>query len=75
MRALTEYACISERTIRSWLHLEIDPLPYYRVGGKILVNRREFDLWLKRHRAKPAQDANIGALVDEIVGAIKNDER
>jgi hypothetical protein len=71
MRALTEYACISERTIGSWLRLPVDPLPAVQVDRKILVSRRDFDLWLKRHPMKSSGSVNIGAMVDEIVGGIR----
>jgi hypothetical protein len=71
LRALTEYACVSERTIRSWMRLPEDPLPSSRIGVKILVSRRDFDLWLKRHPLKSAGSVNIGAIVDEIVGGIR----
>ena len=71
LRALTEYACVSERTIRSWMRLPEDPLPSSRIGVKMLVSRRDFDLWLKRHPMKSAGGVNIGAIVDEIVGGIR----
>jgi len=32
LKALTQYACVSERTLREWLHRPIDPLPASRVG-------------------------------------------
>jgi hypothetical protein len=51
---LTEYAAVSERTLRTWIHLAVDPLPATRVRGKILVNRRGFDAWLRAHPVKPA---------------------
>jgi hypothetical protein len=69
LRALTHYACVSERTIRSWLHLPVNPLPSSQVGTKILVSRRNFDVWLEGHRL--AEDAKIDALMDEIVGGIR----
>jgi len=39
MKALEQYACVSERTLREWIHRAVDPLPAVRVGSKILVRR------------------------------------
>jgi hypothetical protein len=68
LRRLREYACVSDRTLRSWIHSPVDPLPAVRVGSKYLVKRGHFDLWLERRRTRRTQDVNIGTLVDEIVG-------
>jgi hypothetical protein len=54
LKALTQYAAVSERTLRTWIHSTVDPLPATRVRGKILVNRRGFDAWLREHPVKPS---------------------
>ena len=38
LRELTEYASVSERTLREWLHRSTDALPAVRFDGKILVS-------------------------------------
>ncbi len=49
---LSKYAGLSRRTLRRHLSAEIDDaLPCYRVGGKILVKRSEFDDWISRFRS------------------------
>ena len=53
LKALQEYACLSNRTLREWIHRCVDPLPAVRVGCKILVRRSEFDRWLEAHQVKP----------------------
>jgi excisionase family DNA binding protein len=68
LRALQKYACISERTLREWIHLGADPLPAVRVGSKILVRRAEFDRWLESHRLKPV---DIGCIVNEMIAGVK----
>ena len=40
------------------------PLPHYRVGGKILVRRSEFDAWIAAYRQVGDTD------VDRIVAAV-----
>lgn len=49
LRRLRSYAPVSERTLRSWIHCPVDPLPAVRVRGKILVRKSVFDEWLGRH--------------------------
>jgi len=64
LRALTQYASVSERTMREWIHRPANPLPAVRVGAKILVRRSEFDRWLEKHRLEPI---DIGSVVSEVV--------
>ena len=35
IRALTEYACVSERALREWIHRLENPLPAVQVGNKL----------------------------------------
>ena len=67
LRRLTEYAAVSERTLRAWIHSPVDPLPAYRRWSKILVRRSEFDAWMERHRIK---QVDLGVIVDEVVEAV-----
>jgi excisionase family DNA binding protein len=68
LKALRQYACVSERTIRDWIHRPVDPLPAVRVGSKILVRRSEFDRWLETHQVK---HIDVGCIVDELVAGVK----
>ena len=49
-RALAEYSCISVRSLRDHLIDPAHPLPCYRIGGKVLVRRSEFDAWAGQFR-------------------------
>ncbi len=73
LRRLSEYADVSERTLRGWIHLGVDPLPAFRISGKILVGRKEFDSWLRRHRIIPAESVDVNAIVKEIVEGAANE--
>ncbi len=73
LRRLSEYADVSERTLRGWIHLGVNPLPAFRIGGKILVGRQEFDSWLRRHRIIPAESVDVNAIVKEIVEGAANE--
>src|SRR5256712_9528093 len=53
LRSLAAYAGLSVRTIRQYLGLPPDQaLPCYRVGGKILVRRSEFDAWVAQYQSR-----------------------
>lgn len=64
LKGLTQYASVSERTMRQWIHRSANPLPAVRVGTKILIRRSEFDRWLEKHRIELV---NVGCIVDELV--------
>lgn len=66
LKGLTKYSTLSVSTLRH--HIKVSNLPCYRLGGKILIQKSEFDAWLKRYRVNRSQD--LGALADEIVEEI-----
>lgn len=67
LKALQQYACISERTLREWIRRTTNPLPAVRVGAKILARRSTFDSWLENHRLKPV---DVGCIVEEMVTSV-----
>ena len=67
MKALTSYACISERTIRDWMHFPDRPLPASQVKGKLLFRRITFDQWIEAHPYRPAETIDVIHLVDEVL--------
>lgn len=67
LKALQRYACVSERTLRQWIHRASNPLPAARVGTKILVRRSTFDRWLENHKLKTI---DVGCIVDELVAGV-----
>jgi hypothetical protein len=67
LKAITRYACVSERTLREWIHKADNPLPASQVSGKILVRKSSFDCWLEAHRLKTI---DVGCIVDEIVAGV-----
>lgn len=70
LRELTEYADISERTIRSWIYSPTDPLPATKVCGKVLVRKSEFDSYLERHRVRPLHTLDLNAIVNAVVKGV-----
>jgi excisionase family DNA binding protein len=67
LKSLQKYACVSERTLREWIHQPTNPLPAVRVGTKILVKRSDFDRWLETHRIK---SVDVSGIVEEILGGV-----
>jgi hypothetical protein len=51
LKALAQYSGLSVRTLRSYLSRSSHPLPHFRIGGKILVKRSEYDAWAGQFRA------------------------
>ena len=51
LKLLAQYSGLSVRTLRFHLTAPSHPLPHFRIGGKILVKRTEYDDWVARYRA------------------------
>ena len=64
LRALAGYAGLSVRRLRALLDDPGHPLPCYRIGGKILVRRSEYDVWVARYRREGRDD------VDRVVAEV-----
>lgn len=63
VKALAAYSGLSVRTLRSYLSHAGYPLPCYRVGGKVLVRRSDYDSWVARFRS--VAPSSIDALVSD----------
>ena len=64
LRRLSAYAGLSVRRLRDYLHDPVAPLPHFRIGGKVLVKRSEYDAWAARFRS------NIAPAVDTVVDVV-----
>jgi hypothetical protein len=68
LKAVQAYACVSERTLRDWIHLPVNPLPASQAGGgKILVKRSQLDAWLEAHPYEPLDSVDVDRITDEIM--------
>jgi hypothetical protein len=65
LTGLAGYSGLSVRKLRTHLAHVAHPLPCYRVGGKILVRRSEFDAWIATYRQRGRVD--VDRLVNEVV--------
>ena len=70
LKALAVYSGLSVRTLRGYLVDRVRPVPHYRIGGKILVARSEFDAWAVEFRVRSSA-VPIAALVDDVVAGLR----
>lgn len=70
LRALAQYSGLSVRTLREYLTDTIRPLVHFRVGGKILVRRSDFDAWVAQFRVSPAA-VSVDTIVDDVVAGLR----
>jgi hypothetical protein len=66
LKSLVAYSSCSSRWLRSRLVDSEHPLPHFKIGGKILVKREEFDEWITRHRVIRHANA-INDIVDSVL--------
>jgi hypothetical protein len=67
LRALATYSDMSVRSLRDYLTDATNPIPHYRMKGKILVKRSEFDAWMSTHRVRA--DESLVDMVDDVMEA------
>jgi hypothetical protein len=68
LTGLAGYSGLSVRKLRASLTDAGHPLPCYRVGGKILVRRSEFDVWIAAYRRNGRAD--LDRIAKEILGEL-----
>jgi hypothetical protein len=74
IKSLAVYASCSVRWLRDRLLDRKHPLPHYRVGGKLLVKRDEFDSWMIAHRVgSPTTELN--EIVESVVAEVSEPRR
>ena len=63
LKRLSKYSSLSVRTLRGHL----GEIPYYRVGGKLLVKKSDFDNFIEQHKVVN----NLDEIVEDIVNEIR----
>ena len=66
VKGLNRYSSLGCSTIRSYLKRG---LPHFKVKGKILIKRSDFDKWMEKYRVNKQQD--LRRLVDETMEQLK----
>jgi hypothetical protein len=68
LKALAIYAGLSVRTLGGYLVHAARPLPHYKIGGRVVVKRSEYDAWVQAFRV--AKSGAVDAIVDEILAGL-----
>lgn len=71
LRGLARYSSCSVRWLRERLVASTAPLPHYRIKGKLLVKREEFDQWMAGFRTRPTPnqlDTIVEGVVQDLLG-------
>jgi Helix-turn-helix domain len=68
LKALATYSGLSVRKLRNCLRHPSHPLPHYRVDGKILIRRSEFDIWIAAYRR--VGDPDVDQIVDDVMAKL-----
>lgn len=74
LRTLAAYSSCSVRWLRDRLIDRAHPLPHYRIGGKLLVQRDEFDEWIAVHRVVQPSD-QLSQIVESVVAQLQPSRR
>lgn len=73
LRALSQYAGLSVRTLRKYVTRDDNPLPHFRMGGgeesMILVKQSEFDQWMQQFHVESGVD--VGAMADQLMESLR----
>ena len=67
LRALAGYSSLSVRKLRDLLGDLEHPIPHYRIGGKILVRRSEYDGWAVHYRRVGRDADDVDAIVADVL--------
>jgi hypothetical protein len=69
LRSLSSYSGLSIRRLRDLLRDPQHALPHYRIGGKLLIRRGEYDQWAAAYRR--VGDPDLNAVVDDVLARLR----
>jgi len=69
LKKLSEYSCLSQNTLRD--HIKHGGLPAYKVGGKILVKKSEFDDWVEDQRLEVE---DLDSIAEEAIESLQRQD-
>jgi excisionase family DNA binding protein len=68
LQKLSEYSSLAVPTLRDYI--KRGTLPHYRLLGKIVIKKSEFDGWIQQFRVDKRDD--LEDLVEEAISALKH---
>ena len=66
LRELAVWGGLSVKTLRAYLTDPEHPLPHFRIGSRIVVNKVEYQKW--RAQFQVDEEGEVTALVEKVVG-------
>ena len=70
LKTAQTYICVSERTLREWIHREVAPLPAVQSDKKIFIRRTRLDQWLESDPVQRGSDMDVEQLVNDVLGSL-----
>jgi excisionase family DNA binding protein len=67
LRGLSVYSALGVSTLRDYIRA--GRLPAFKVKGKVLIRKSEFDRWIEKHRINRKID--IGRIANEALRSLK----
>jgi len=67
LRGLSVYSALAVGTLRD--HIKSENLPAFKIKGKLLIKKSEFDLWIENFRLNKTQD--LDNIVNDILSGMK----
>lgn len=68
------YSGMSMRMLHRHIHSSIKPLPAFKIGGKWLIKRSEFDRWAEQYRHEQPQ-VDLDGIIRTVLGKGSNKSR
>ncbi len=68
LRGLSAYSSLGVSTLRDYIRL--GALPVYKIKGKILIRKSEFDSWMNNYRLKYTKQ-DLDKIVDDVLTDLK----
>jgi excisionase family DNA binding protein len=70
LRTVVKYVCVSERTVRDWIHRDFNALPAVQAEKKILIRRSQLDRWLESHAVQSSGAGDIDGIVNDVMASL-----
>jgi hypothetical protein len=67
LRGLAEYSSLAVPTLRDYMR-GLNPIPHFKLKGKVLVKQSEFDRWLEAFRVDASK---LEKVVDDVLKSLK----
>lgn len=67
LRRLAEYSNLAVPTLRDYLR-GLNPIPHFKLKGKVLVKQSEFDRWIESFRVDASK---LEKVVNDVLNSLK----